>query len=96
MRRKLESIKEFHEALTNNPNFRKRIWDNGTECLYKEELQITFDDDYLCIDCGNDLNLYLYKSEIDSIIEERNILFGKEIIDYVIKLKESKSTIEFG
>ena len=94
MRRRLESIKEFHEALTNNPNFRKRIWDNGTECLYREDLQITFDDDYLCIDYGN-LTLYLYKSEIDHIIEERNILFGKESIDYIIKLKESRTTIEF-
>ena len=73
MRRRLESIKEFHEALTNNPNFRKRIWDNGTECLYKD----------------------LYKPEIDTIIEERNILFGKENIDYIIKLKESRTTIEF-
>ena len=94
MRRRLESIKEFHEALTNNSNFRKRIWDNGTECLYREDLQITFDDDYLCIDYG-DLTLDLYKSEIDSIIEERNILFGKESIDYIIKLKESRTTIEF-
>ena len=94
MRRRLESIKEFHEALTNNPNFRKRIWDNGTECLYREDLQITFEDDYLCIDY-EDLNLYLYKAEIDSIIEERNILFGKESIDYIIKLKESRTTIEF-
>ena len=94
MRRKLESIKEFHEALTNNPNFRKRIWDNNTECLYKEDLQITFEDDYLCIDYG-DLTLDLYKPEIDHIIEGRNILFGKESINYIIKLKESRTTIEF-
>ena len=94
MRRRLESIKEFHETLTNNSNFRKRIWDNGDECLYKGDLQITFEDDYLCIDYG-DLTLDLYKAEIDSIIEERNILFGKESIDYVIKLKKSRTTIEF-
>ena len=94
MRKRIESIKEFHEALTNNPNFRKRIWDNGTECLYREDLQITFEEDYLCIDYG-DLSFYLYKAEIDSIIEERNILFGKENIDYIIKLKESRTTIEF-
>ena len=94
MRKRIESIKEFHEALTNNPNFRKRIWDNGTECLYREDLQITFEDDYLCIDYG-DLTLDLYKSEIDHIIEERNILFGKESIDYIIKLKESRTMIEF-
>lgn len=94
MRRRLESIKEFHEALTNNPNFRKRIWGNGTECLYREDLQITFEDDCLSIDYG-DLTIYLYKPEIDIIIEERNILFGKESIDYVIKLKKSRTTIEF-